>query len=599
MAFTKAQLEALKNSLLASNQPITAATHRAFVQNIIDELYDAQSRGNLLAGVQGTTSNVTGDVTVVIRGGQAYLIPTANLVAAGLTFDDLNGVVIVDPQNGELLAYNATTDTWENVPNIYIPYAGATANVTLGEFGLTAGFIKLDTTPTGTPTEQGTMSWDVDNETVDVVLNGYTMKIGEDLFYPVKNQTGSNIPKGTAVRFAGTVGSSSRLLIAPFIADGSQPSTRFMGVTAEAIANGENGKVLWFGRLRGINTNAFNEGDILYASTTSAGAFQTALPAPPNNIIEIAAVVTKSINQGVIFIRPQFLSGADPNKVSYNAADLKNATEKNQARVNIGSTSATPQTIATAGVINNLAVTSNNLVFTGASVLLTGIVAGQNGEEITISNNSGSNLSLVGQSPLSSVNNRFLETLLIPNQRSVRIKYQAVENRWVVEFIGIINVPVSTMETITSSDIATVLTQTQNTVVTYPFVQTINRAAPVGTIYSFEYSFDAVYQTASNNYSVSVTTISAVFFDIPLNPTAVSFPNNYLVKVTSVRLSDKWVTTITVTGGSSQIDARTDTVIVTSTTFTGTVTPSMGIRTPNSAVTSGDRLRFHYFNRLL
>jgi hypothetical protein len=83
-----------------------------------------------------------------------------------------------------------------------------------------------------------------------------------------------------------------------------------MGVTAETIDNGEDGKVLWFGRIRGINTNAYNEGDILYASTTSAGGFQTTLPVAPNNIVEVCAVVTKSINNGVIFVRPQFLSSA-------------------------------------------------------------------------------------------------------------------------------------------------------------------------------------------------------------------------------------------------------------------------------------------------
>jgi hypothetical protein len=81
-----------------------------------------------------------------------------------------------------------------------------------------------------------------------------------------------------------------------------------MGVTAETIGNGEDGKVLWFGRIRGINTNAYNEGDILYASTTVAGGFQTTLPVAPNNIVEVCAVVTKSVNNGVIFVRPQFLS---------------------------------------------------------------------------------------------------------------------------------------------------------------------------------------------------------------------------------------------------------------------------------------------------
>jgi hypothetical protein len=135
------------------------------------------------------------------------------------------------------------------------------------------------------------------------------MKVGEDLFYPVKNQTGSSIPKGTNVRFAGTVGGSGRLLIEPYLADGTFATSRYMGVTAETIGNGEDGKVLWFGRIRGINTNVFNEGDILYASTTSAGGFQTTLPVAPNNVVEVCAVVTKSVNQGVIFVRPQFLWG--------------------------------------------------------------------------------------------------------------------------------------------------------------------------------------------------------------------------------------------------------------------------------------------------
>jgi hypothetical protein len=77
MALTKAQLEALKNSLLASQQPIIASTHRELIQNIIDEMYDAQSRGNLLAGVQQNGTTTTGDTIVLIRSGQAYLVPTS------------------------------------------------------------------------------------------------------------------------------------------------------------------------------------------------------------------------------------------------------------------------------------------------------------------------------------------------------------------------------------------------------------------------------------------------------------------------------------------------------------------------------------------
>jgi len=194
----------------------------------------------------------------------------------------------------------------------YVPYTGATQNVNLGEFGLSSGYIKLDTTPTNTPVDQGTIFWDQDNKTVDVILNGYIMKIGEDQFYPVNNQTGASIPKGTAVGFAGTLGMSGRLLAAPFLADGSMSSTFFMGVTAETIANGGEGKVLNFGRIRGINTNAFNEGDILYVSTTVPGGFQTTVPQAPNNIIQVAAVIAKSTTVGTIFVRPTL--GSSINK---------------------------------------------------------------------------------------------------------------------------------------------------------------------------------------------------------------------------------------------------------------------------------------------
>jgi hypothetical protein len=206
----------------------------------------------------------------------------------------------------------------------FVPYVGATENFDLGEFGLSAGFLKLDTTPTNTPTDQGTMYWDEDDNTVDIILNGYIMKVGEDLFYPVKNQTGSSIAKGTNVGFAGTLGMSGRLLITPYLANGANPTSRYMGVTAETIADGEDGKVLWFGRIRGINTNAFNEGDILYASTSSAGAFQTTLPVAPNNIVEVAAVVTKSSTQGVIFVRPQFL--ANPQKIDWLTRTINNTS---------------------------------------------------------------------------------------------------------------------------------------------------------------------------------------------------------------------------------------------------------------------------------
>ena len=129
--------------------------------------------------------------------------------------------------------------------------------------------------------------------------------------------------------------------------------------------------------------------------------------------------------------------GADSNAVHYNAADGKTAIEKLQARVNIGSTSSTPQLIATAGAINDLAITSNHLVFTGASVVLSGIVAGLNGEEVTILNASGTSLTLLSESVISAANNRFNSAVIVPNLSILRIKYRTTSNRYFLENIGV------------------------------------------------------------------------------------------------------------------------------------------------------------------
>jgi hypothetical protein len=184
-----------------------------------------------------------------------------------------------------------------------VPYVGAVTTVDLGLQGLQAGFIRLDTSITSPPTGQGTMYWDQDEETVAIILNGSTTKVGEDIFFQVKNQSGSTIPKGTAVRFDGVIGASGRVKIVPFIANGSNPSIYFLGVTYEAIANGADGKALFNGKIRGVNTTAFAVGDILYASPTVAGGFTTTKPVAPNNIISVAAVLSSGVN-GILLVRP-------------------------------------------------------------------------------------------------------------------------------------------------------------------------------------------------------------------------------------------------------------------------------------------------------
>jgi hypothetical protein len=191
----------------------------------------------------------------------------------------------------------------QNALDAKVPYSGATANVNLGEYGISSGFLQFDTTPTNTPATQGALYWDDSRETVSMIMDGTIQHIGQDSFFYVKNSTGSTIAKGTGVRFAGTDGASGHILIDKFLANGTYPSTYFMGVTAESIGNGEFGQVMHFGELEGINTNAFSAGSLLYASTSVAGGFQTTIPSAPNNIVLVAATLNQK-NNGAIVVRP-------------------------------------------------------------------------------------------------------------------------------------------------------------------------------------------------------------------------------------------------------------------------------------------------------
>jgi len=75
---TKAAIEALVNAFLAPGQPITAnGMHKPSMQKIIDELYDAQSRGDVLSGVATVVSLNVGDKVLLIRGSEAKLIDKA------------------------------------------------------------------------------------------------------------------------------------------------------------------------------------------------------------------------------------------------------------------------------------------------------------------------------------------------------------------------------------------------------------------------------------------------------------------------------------------------------------------------------------------
>lgn len=169
----------------------------------------------------------------------------------------------------------------------------ATPEVNALHFDLTAGY----------STDRGQLAWNPDELTVDLGKgNGVTLQIGSEQLMLCRNSTATQIPNGTAVRFAGTVGNSGRLLVAPMIADGTYPGYVFFGITTQAIDPGEDGFVTTFGKVRQVDTRTFEEGDVLWCDPAVPGGLTRTEPQAPNLKLPVAAVISKATN-GILMVR--------------------------------------------------------------------------------------------------------------------------------------------------------------------------------------------------------------------------------------------------------------------------------------------------------
>jgi hypothetical protein len=150
----------------------------------------------------------------------------------------------------------------------------------------------------------GQLAWNADEGTLELgKANGVSNYVGAETMVLCRNASNTiTIPKGTAVMFAGTLGASGRLKVAPMVSDGTYPGYVFFGVTDEAIAGAADGYVTTFGKIRGVNTSAYEDGDILWCNPAVAGGFTKVEPQAPNLKLAVAAVIRAGSN-GTIFVR--------------------------------------------------------------------------------------------------------------------------------------------------------------------------------------------------------------------------------------------------------------------------------------------------------
>ena len=150
----------------------------------------------------------------------------------------------------------------------------------------------------------GKIFFDETHDTLAIVTNnGDVIQVGETLYTPlVKNTSAVAIPKGHLVMATGSNG--DKINIAKAITDGSIAFDFFIGVASTDIAiDSELGRVVTQGYIKGINTDAWDVGTVLYADPNTPGWWTSTKPELPNYNTATAFVVKKNSSSGIIMVR--------------------------------------------------------------------------------------------------------------------------------------------------------------------------------------------------------------------------------------------------------------------------------------------------------
>jgi hypothetical protein len=272
--------------------------------------------GQFLKGdgsLDGTGYLPIGSTTSVIPEGSNLYFTNPRVLSTQLTgFVSTEGTVTA--ADTVLSAFNKI---WWNIENGggggggYVPYTGATQNLNLGTYGLISDYIQFNLAPTSIPTTAGTMSWNAADGTADLKMGGanVTLQVGQEELVRVVNKTGANLLEANyqAVRISGAQGNRLKVDLAK--ADNDANSADTIGLVTETINNNQEGFVTAVGLVRNIDTTGdlqtetWADGEMLYLSSTTAGAITNIKPEAPEHGVRLGYVVRAHKTQGQIYVK--------------------------------------------------------------------------------------------------------------------------------------------------------------------------------------------------------------------------------------------------------------------------------------------------------
>ena len=289
--------------------------------------------GNLKIGPYFGVNQLTGDVT----------ISATNFTLAGISSigpfrrNGANvGVVLNEVSNVTSLQNSIGTVGQDTVPTQYAVqqylisqgltstnvFAGNSATATTASYALTASYSKnlvisgsinnvnyidFNTGSVEPAWNSGRVYWNntdgalsVYNAEADIAL-----QVGQESWVRVFNE-GTTITNGTAVRLVGSHGDVPLIVRAQSqqVSGSALGDNQIIGIATHAIETNSIGYVTTQGLVRGLNTNAFTDGDLLFVSS-SAGILTNVIPQAPYEVIQVGICVKAGPGgSGIIFCFP-------------------------------------------------------------------------------------------------------------------------------------------------------------------------------------------------------------------------------------------------------------------------------------------------------
>lgn len=153
------------------------------------------------------------------------------------------------------------------------------------------------------------MWWNNGDNTMNIGMakTGVVLQVGQEQQMFIKNTSGSQIDNGEVVYCTGATG--QRATVGLGKAD-SASTSHVIAVATHDIPNNETGYVTTFGLVRDFDTSAFNDGDRVFLSESTAGAYTSTVPPKDNYVICVGKIIYSHATQGILFVH----IGLDPTE---------------------------------------------------------------------------------------------------------------------------------------------------------------------------------------------------------------------------------------------------------------------------------------------